>query len=81
VLAALRDWSTVRWVLLIEVADLLVDVLTGFLAVYLVDVAHLTFGLSWALAVLVAVPVAVLAGAAPAGPNPAGPAPAGPARE
>ncbi|HEV2254206.1 MAG TPA: MFS transporter [Streptosporangiaceae bacterium] len=41
VLAALRDWSTVRWVLLIEVADLLVDVLTGFLALYLVDVAHL----------------------------------------
>jgi FSR family fosmidomycin resistance protein-like MFS transporter len=41
VLAALRDWSTVRWVLLIEVADLLVDVLTGFLALYLVDVVHL----------------------------------------
>jgi MFS transporter, FSR family, fosmidomycin resistance protein len=41
VLAALRDWSTVRWVLLVEVADLLVDVLTGFLALYLVDVAHL----------------------------------------
>ncbi|HJY95886.1 MAG TPA: MFS transporter [Streptosporangiaceae bacterium] len=41
VLGALRDWSTVRWVLLIEVADLLVDVLTGFLALYLVDVAHL----------------------------------------
>ena len=40
-LAALRDWSTVRWVLLIEVADLLVDVLTGFLALYLVDVTHL----------------------------------------
>jgi MFS transporter, FSR family, fosmidomycin resistance protein len=39
--AALRDWSTVRWVLLIVVADLLVDVLTGFLALYLVDVAHL----------------------------------------
>jgi FSR family fosmidomycin resistance protein-like MFS transporter len=41
VLAALRDRSTVRWVLLIEVADLLVDVLTGFLALYLVDVVHL----------------------------------------
>ena len=41
VLGALRDWSTVRWVLLVEVADLLVDVLTGFLALYLVDVAHL----------------------------------------
>ena len=42
VLAALRDWSTMRWVLLIEVADLLVDVFTGFLAVYLVDVVHLS---------------------------------------
>jgi MFS transporter, FSR family, fosmidomycin resistance protein len=42
VLAALRDWSAVRWALLTVVADLLVDVLTGFLAVYLVDVAHLS---------------------------------------
>jgi FSR family fosmidomycin resistance protein-like MFS transporter len=41
VLAAMRDWSTMRWVLVLEVADLLVDVLTGFLALYLVDVAHL----------------------------------------
>jgi MFS transporter, FSR family, fosmidomycin resistance protein len=41
VLAALRDWSVVRWALLTVVADLLVDVLTGFLALYLVDVAHL----------------------------------------
>ena len=41
VLAALRDWPTARWVLLTEVADLLVDVLTGFLALYLVDAAHL----------------------------------------
>ncbi len=39
--AALRDWGTLRWVLLIEVADLLVDTFTGFLALYLVDVAHL----------------------------------------
>jgi MFS transporter, FSR family, fosmidomycin resistance protein len=31
----------VRWLLLAQVADLLVDVLTGFLALYLVDVAHL----------------------------------------
>ncbi len=42
VAAALRDWGTLRWLLLIEVADLLVDVFTGFLAVYLVDVAHLS---------------------------------------
>ncbi|HYX58889.1 MAG TPA: MFS transporter [Streptosporangiaceae bacterium] len=40
--AVLRDWGTLRWLLLIEVADLLVDVFTGFLALYLVDVAHLT---------------------------------------
>ncbi len=40
--AALRDWETLRWLLLIEVANLLVDVFTGFLALYLVDVAHLT---------------------------------------
>ena len=38
---ALRDWRTLRWLLLIEVADLLVDVFTGFLALYLVDVAHM----------------------------------------
>jgi FSR family fosmidomycin resistance protein-like MFS transporter len=39
---ALRDRGTLRWLVLIEVADLLVDVFTGFLALYLVDVAHLT---------------------------------------
>jgi FSR family fosmidomycin resistance protein-like MFS transporter len=38
----LRAWGTLRWLLLIEVADLLVDVFTGFLALYLVDVAHLS---------------------------------------
>ncbi len=42
VMAALRDWGTLRWLLLIEVADLLVDVFTGFLALYLVDVVHLS---------------------------------------
>ena len=31
-----------RWLLLLEVANLLVDVLSGFVAVYLVDVAHTT---------------------------------------
>jgi MFS transporter, FSR family, fosmidomycin resistance protein len=40
-LAALRTWKTLRWLLLIEVANLLVDVFTGFLALYLVDVVHL----------------------------------------
>jgi len=38
---ALRNWSALRWLGLLVVADLLVDVLTGFLALYLVDVAHL----------------------------------------
>ncbi len=42
VIAALRDWGTLRWVVLIEVANLLVDVFTGFLALYLVDVVHMT---------------------------------------
>ena len=37
----LRTWGTLRWLLLIEVANLLVDVFTGFLALYLVDVVHL----------------------------------------
>ncbi len=42
VIAAMRDWGTVRWLVLLQVADLLVDALTGFLALYLVDVAHVT---------------------------------------
>jgi FSR family fosmidomycin resistance protein-like MFS transporter len=40
-LAALRDWSTVRWLVLLQVTDLLGDVFTGFLALYLVDVEQL----------------------------------------
>jgi FSR family fosmidomycin resistance protein-like MFS transporter len=40
-LVAVRTWKTLRWLLLIEVANLLVDVFTGFLALYLVDVVHL----------------------------------------
>jgi MFS transporter, FSR family, fosmidomycin resistance protein len=42
VIAALRARGTLRWLILLEVADLLVDVLTGFVALYLVDVAHTT---------------------------------------
>ena len=60
VAAALRDWGTLRWLLLIEVADLLVDVFTGFLALYLVDVAHLTPAVA-------ALAVAIRLGAALAG--------------
>ena len=58
--AALRDWGTLRWLLLIEVADLLVDVFTGFLALYLVDVAHLSPAVA-------ALAVAIRLGAALAG--------------
>jgi FSR family fosmidomycin resistance protein-like MFS transporter len=58
--AALRDWGTLRWLLLIEVGDLLVDVFTGFLALYLVDVANLTPAVA-------ALAIAVRLGAALAG--------------
>jgi len=34
--------AAARWLVLLEVANLMVDVLTGFVAVYLVDVVHLT---------------------------------------
>jgi MFS transporter, FSR family, fosmidomycin resistance protein len=57
---ALRDWGTLRWLLLIEVGDLLVDVFTGFLALYLVDVAHMTPAVA-------ALAIAVRLGAALAG--------------
>jgi len=57
---ALRHWGTLRWLLLIEVADLLVDVFTGFLALYLVDVAHLSPAVA-------ALAIAVRLGAALAG--------------
>jgi len=40
VLAAARRWSVLRWLVLLEVANWLVDVLTGFVAVYLVVVVH-----------------------------------------
>jgi FSR family fosmidomycin resistance protein-like MFS transporter len=49
-----------RWLVLLEVADLLVDVLTGFVAVYLVDVVHTTPAVA-------ALAVAIRLGAALAG--------------
>ena len=49
-----------RWLLLLEVADLLVDVLSGFVALYLVRVAHTT-------TVLAAIAVAARLGAGLAG--------------
>ena len=39
---ALRRDDVARWLVLLQVSDLLLDVLTGFLAVYLVDVVHAT---------------------------------------
>ena len=42
--AAARRGEVARLLVLIEVADCLLDVLTGFLAVYLVDVVHATAG-------------------------------------
>lgn len=42
VIAAVRGGGTLRWLILLQVADLLVDVLTGFVALYLVDVVHAT---------------------------------------
>lgn len=41
VIAAARDGGVLRWLVLLQIADLLVDVFTGFLGLYLVDVAHL----------------------------------------
>jgi FSR family fosmidomycin resistance protein-like MFS transporter len=35
-----RSWGLVRWLLLLEASDLMLDVLRGFLAVYLVDVVE-----------------------------------------
>ncbi len=63
VLGALRDWGTLRWLVLIEVADLLVDVFTGFLALYLVDVAQLPPAVA-ALAVAIRLGTALAADAA-----------------
>jgi FSR family fosmidomycin resistance protein-like MFS transporter len=39
---ALRQPGVVRWLALIQVCDLLLDVFTGFLGLYLVDVVHAT---------------------------------------
>lgn len=39
-LGALRNRAVLRWLVLLQVCDLLLDVLTGFVAVYLVAVVH-----------------------------------------
>ncbi len=36
---ALRDWNIVRWLILLEFSDLMLDVLYGFLPLYFVDVS------------------------------------------
>jgi FSR family fosmidomycin resistance protein-like MFS transporter len=41
-IGVLRQAGVVRWLVLIEACDLLLDVLTGFLGLYLVDVVHAT---------------------------------------
>jgi MFS transporter, FSR family, fosmidomycin resistance protein len=41
-LRLVRRWHVVRWLVLLEASDLVLDVLRGFLAVYLVDVAGLS---------------------------------------
>lgn len=39
---ALRNRAVIRWLILLEFADLMMDVLYGFLPLYFVDVAHFT---------------------------------------
>jgi FSR family fosmidomycin resistance protein-like MFS transporter len=63
VAASLRDWGTLRWLVLLQVADLLVDVFTGFLALYLVDVAHLSPAIA-ALAIAIRLGAALAGGGA-----------------
>ena len=57
---ALRSRQVVRWLILLEAADLLLDVFHGFLALYFVDVAHVS-------AVEAALAVAIWTGAGFAG--------------
>ena len=40
--AALKDKTVLRWLILLEFSDLMLDMLYGFLALYFVDVAHVT---------------------------------------
>ncbi|MBI3151722.1 MAG: MFS transporter [Chloroflexi bacterium] len=40
--AALKNWAVVRWLILLEFSDLMLDVLYGFLPLYFVDVAGFT---------------------------------------
>ena len=40
--AALKNWSVVRWLILLEFSDLMLDIFYGFLPLYFVDVAGFT---------------------------------------
>ena len=40
--SALKNWTVLRWLVLLEFSDLMLDILHGFLALYLVDVMQLT---------------------------------------
>ncbi len=42
IVRSLRKWQVVRWVVMLEFADLMLDVLLGFLALYLVDAGKAT---------------------------------------
>lgn len=39
---ALKNWTVLRWLILLEFSDLMLDILHSFLALYLVDVMQLT---------------------------------------
>ncbi len=41
-LSALKNWTVLRWLILLEFSDLMLDILHGFLALYLVDVVQLS---------------------------------------
>ncbi len=59
-LRAVRDGQIARWLALLQVIDLLLDVLTGYVGIYLVDVVHVSPALA-------AIAVAVRLGAGLAG--------------
>ena len=40
--SALRNWSVVRWLILLEFSDLMLDIFYGFLPLYFVDIAGFT---------------------------------------
>jgi FSR family fosmidomycin resistance protein-like MFS transporter len=40
--SALKNWAVMRWLILLEFSDLMLDILHSFLALYLVDVMQLT---------------------------------------